>query len=1535
MKSPFHHLKHPEWFFEYFHKKIHHAFGIFALAIIWMLWGASHILTPTSANWQWWWFITSDFWEQSPTDGNIKYALFGDGSAWATAYTRLWDSSCIPTTIQYLPTSFAGGTLSSNTIYILNSWTYLLNAPIRIGSCSALLGKWETILIPTNTSVTPIVYASWENNVIIHNIQANGNNIISWWISSMASTNVSLNNVKSYKNIEYWFSSIWSSKVLLNASQIFSNPIWVNNLSRVTINNCLIYNNNLWVKSYFWTISINNSQIFNNITWAGLSLSFWTTNNSLIYNNSIYWMFIEWGEYSINNSTIYNNGTWISLNKAPFPLSTTWYLTWYWTIKLFGNTNNLDIVTGNSFDMWTTSPAWLSRSAGQLDTWSTTIDYDRVTNPQNGSGQLLISGSNRTSLRWPQTFDTTKYPIRYIFWWNILKQIAPVRYNSSSLESYGNDWSDYFTTRYITEPESSLSAEYQAIVNQYFGSGSLYTENRGYNWCSLSAFQVKTLNPGTFSSTYNFEDHTIYLLSGGEYLSTVGWAGNSFVFNGNCIALVGTPTTRFTKSNMVGLNSVLYANDKRNIIIDTIKADATYSNGTTPSASAQSVIKLDGASNNSTINNVQAYNASLYGIFLGQSSHHNTIINTQVFNNLSAGIYLYYSSNYNVINNTQAYNNYTYGIWFANGSNRNTMNNFQAYNNTVWVFWDLTTQENILNRAAIYNNSEAGIYFKNASGNVVNDVKIYHNTIGIKTLFGSVWNKYYGSLSLMDNIWGNFDGTNGNDGVLSPGSAWLFAYGGTLTTGTSTMTCLDATNPILSGNGLLLLTDGTCTNMWFVSTFRSEHNTYVNYAFWLNVYKQKIPVRYDSWNSLIQIPSQYDSGKYIAEIFAIWDDTPESVNFLWSGAAELNTWYTTNIYTAGVLNITVPVTLSFDPSTTSGYLIISWNTVGLTGTVSNQDTIQIALLTRAWYNETVTWSITIWTVTTWFVVTTRGRSQTPTTGSFAFSNFTSILLNTFTGSTTTIAGIETGVFAWITFAPSTTSGRLEIYSGWALVNSWTTWLLVYNGNQVKAIAQSSSGYAQTVTWYVTIWLGTGEFTIKTKWSDSTPPTTPVLTYPLSGEEIFFVTFQWTASTDTWSGIEWYMYEIAEDSNFLDVINTGFIATETGTMGSPNTEFDAINGSYYWRMKAKDKDDNYSDRSNSWSFEAISFDGRDFNEKTNANLRTYYDSEEITLEGIKPWLSVWASVDEDTTLYKNGSDRGTGVFVQNGDDIYISVRSSSSYDRTIYSTLTIANRALEFAVTTKNESDSECTLSDDDMDTVQTIFDSLVENYSGEASRYDEFLYTMQSMLSDEIDFTNDCNLSYLQTLIQDTLGITQGSISTGNHIAPNCKEYAITYDSSRLTYTSPTLTRITYFANRDSLTRYIDSKNPGDCHINTYWVSSWVFTNNDPSEHIAPNGKIYAITMESGKYTSTNFVYKKYFNTITELRSYIDKNNTPSEIWNHQVDTSFTPQIYIAPNGKEYKIYKTDRWYMSYKLMKVRYFSSLWEIQYYISTNNK
>lgn len=71
------------------------------------------------------------------------------------------------------------------------------------------------------------------------------------------------------------------------------------------------------------------------------------------------------------------------------------------------------------------------------------------------------------------------------------------------------------------------------------------------------------------------------------------------------------------------------------------------------------------------------------------------------------------------------------------------------------------------------------------------------------------------------------------------------------------------------------------------------------------------------------------------------------------------------------------------------------------------------------------------------------------------------------------------------------------------------------------------------------------------------------------------------------------------------------------MGSPNSDFDVTNDTYYWRIRARDRDGNYSPRSsNTGYFEVTEFDNRDFTNKEDANLRTYYDSNEITLEGIK-------------------------------------------------------------------------------------------------------------------------------------------------------------------------------------------------------------------------------------------------------------------------------------------------------------------------------
>jgi len=172
MKSPFYHIRHAHKTFDHFHQNLHHAFVLIVGAMIGMLWWASHILMPSTANRQWGWFVTNDFREQNPSDNNIKYALFGDGTPGATAYTRLRESSCIPTSVQTLPANFQWWTLSDYTIYILDSGTYTLTSNIVINSdCSALIGKGDVYLKPTNASITPISQYHTANNIIIDNIK--------------------------------------------------------------------------------------------------------------------------------------------------------------------------------------------------------------------------------------------------------------------------------------------------------------------------------------------------------------------------------------------------------------------------------------------------------------------------------------------------------------------------------------------------------------------------------------------------------------------------------------------------------------------------------------------------------------------------------------------------------------------------------------------------------------------------------------------------------------------------------------------------------------------------------------------------------------------------------------------------------------------------------------------------------------------------------------------------------------------------------------------------------------------------------------------------------------------------------------------------------------------------------------------------------------------------------------------------------------------------------------------------------------------
>jgi len=333
--------------------------------------------------------------------------------------------------------------------------------------------------------------------------------------------------------------------------------------------------------------------------------------------------------------------------------------------------------------------------------------------------------------------------------------------------------------------------------------------------------------------------------------------------------------------------------------------------------------------------------------------------------------------------------------------------------------------------------------------------------------------------------------------------------------------------------------------------------------------------------------------------------------------------------------------------------------------------------------------------------------------------------------------------------------------------------------------------------------------------------------------------------------------------------------------------------------------------------------------TNADLDTVYRSDPIYIM----WLTGPSLLTISTgMLFLNTMTWaiGTTGIVSSNDTIYIELISSTTYDTTVRSTLSIMGVTGTFSITTKK---SNCVLSAGEQIVIQNIYQNLKTQYNNDINKLAEFLHTFQSMVNDEVALTNSCTLEYLLGLIEQDIW-WQGGIDIRNHITPNCKEYTIGYNIEEKAYYSPNMKNTYYFINRESLIRHLDYNNPGDCHINIYNTNYRTATTSDSMRHIAPNGKIYTITGQYGGFSAKEFITPKYFDSLQWIKHYIDIKNPATVIWKHSIDISFFPIVYAAPNGKEYRIVKTDRWYMAYKLMKVQYFTTLAEIKQHIDKNN-
>lgn len=286
--------------------------------------------------------------------------------------------------------------------------------------------------------------------------------------------------------------------------------------------------------------------------------------------------------------------------------------------------------------------------------------------------------------------------------------------------------------------------------------------------------------------------------------------------------------------------------------------------------------------------------------------------------------------------------------------------------------------------------------------------------------------------------------------------------------------------------------------------------------------------------------------------------------------------------------------------------------------------------------------------------------------------------------------------------------------------------------------------------------------------------------------------------------------------------------------------------------------------------------------TGAELDTVYMSNPIIIAWLATGQTVTGSINTGW-LVKNSLDAGTWSTFQNGDVVRVWVRSATTYNTTRTVNLSINNTIVPFSVTTKTSG----------WQSTPTV------NYCLNENTYALIFLSIRQAYDDEAKF---------RQVLQLMLTMINGLINSGANQWGGQSLYALQC-----------------FA--DIVQNYINSN----------------YTPNNPTEQIytAPNGKKYRIvqTTTPPGYTSPDFQYSKIFVNYQSITAHIDANNPWTGIWSstsndHIVDVSFTPVTLTAPNGKQYTMKKTNKWFTSDQFVVRRYFETIAKAQAHINRHN-
>ena len=527
-------------------------------------------------------FLNQSFWDASPTTGEIITALFGDGSGWVdtTAYTSWRATNCI--TWNLTVTGISPGTdtlpetLSDNTIYVLESWTYITTATRNMWNCTAIVGK-GTVTVQANYSTDTRLLYSYNTNWILDNLKLDRN---IWTTPGMDSdvivitTNTfsTINNIEAYNGYNGIYINVSTGTYIYN-SQAYNNAedgIYVLNSTDAKINSCIAsangldgiaskysssgeinnyetYNNLFWIGIIWWTgIQINNGQSYNN-RYQGIFIYESMNNqvnNNQSYNNSGYGIFFSWSTNNqINNSQSFNNadyGIYLYTSDSGQINNSQSYYNGSVGINIFSS-SNVKINTGNSYN---------NNDKGMYFSSSNHWEITNSNSYQNNGAGIYFQSSNYGTVNNSESFNNTGDGIRF--------------YSSSSYgtvnnsETYNNnghgilfDISDYgtinnsqaynnlFGIRFVGSGWPSLHGAInnsQSYNNWHQGILLSFWVNYIINNCQIYNNADNGINFGTNSKSWSINNSQIYNNAGyGIELTdsaiNTTYYGNNKIFN--------------------------------------------------------------------------------------------------------------------------------------------------------------------------------------------------------------------------------------------------------------------------------------------------------------------------------------------------------------------------------------------------------------------------------------------------------------------------------------------------------------------------------------------------------------------------------------------------------------------------------------------------------------------------------------------------------------------------------------------------------------------------------------------------------------------------------------------------------------------------------------------------------------------------------------------------------------------------------------------------------------------------------------------